>query len=92
MFLAAKLWKATPAVRRAVSRYPGASRPLSCAVQWAGSVEGQGDHASFCHQRRYLDGAACGYRMFRSHARSLYEVRRADLAVSPADRRSGLLP
>ena len=27
-----------------------------------------------------------------SHARSLHEVRRADLAVSPASRRSGVLP
>jgi hypothetical protein len=39
-----------------------------------------------------LYGSACGCRMHWSHARSLHEVRRADLAVSAAGRRSGVLP
>jgi hypothetical protein len=72
----------------------GFASPVLCGTKrWrAGTREGQGYHAAFCHQCRYLDGAACGCRMYRSHARSLHEVRRADLAVSPASRRSGVLP
>jgi SOS response associated peptidase (SRAP) len=72
----------------------GLASPVLCGTKrWrAGTREGQGYHAAFCHQCRYLDGAACGCRMYRSHARSLHEVRRADLAVSPASRRSGVLP
>ena len=84
------LTKINPTEAKRLIREHCAVRGITCDY-FLLSGKGKEDHAAYCHQHRYLDRAASGRRMSRPPARSVYEVRRADLVVN-AVRRSDLLP